>query len=141
MITPGKFMVGNGILCVGVLYLASLELEPGNKLLGSLGMALLAYFWLSLWLYLHWFRSHSRLDTANEREVRAVLAEWEGCGPFGRNQSHIRRVLGSNDTAAKAQAKDRLLSIYEALVRLDPKDSNAAQELEKLRAERERLRR
>lgn len=59
--------------------------------------------------------------------------------PFGRNQPYIRCVLGSNDTAVKAQAKDRLLSIYKALARLDPKDSIAAQELEKLLAERERL--
>lgn len=127
--SPGKFMVINGVACLGVV---ALIVESGSRS-GLLVLGLIAYFWISLALYRRWYMESATLHRMSAGELYDIEQEWIGHGPFGRNKAELTRLRAGNDTARYDRALDRMAAIYQERIRRDPKDQERVKEWNRLR--------
>jgi hypothetical protein len=127
--SPGKFMVINGVACLGVV---ALIVESGSRS-GFLVIGLIAYFWVSLGFYRRWYMDSAPLRSMSAGELYDLEQEWIGHGPFGRNKANLSRLRAGNDAVRYDRALDRMAAIYQERIRRDPKDHERVKEWTRLR--------
>lgn len=127
--SPGKFMVINGVACLGVV---ALIVESGSRS-SLLVIGLIAYFWISLGLYRRWYMESAALRRMSAGELYDLEQEWIGHGPFGRKRADLSRLRAGNDTVRYDRALDRMAAIYQERIRRDPKDQERVKEWTRLR--------
>lgn len=127
----GKFMVVNGLVCLGAIYLG---LEAGLHG-GYLTFAVLAWFWGGLWIYGEWYLMNAQLEGMSDGELWSLESQWIGHGPFGQNKPHLSRLREGKDVQKYDRALDRMAAIYQERIRRSPQDTERVKNWSRLRDE------
>ena len=107
----------------------------GVALAGPLSALAIIGFWVAHCYFLEWRHKSASLQSMSDFELSDVLDWWTGGGPFGRNTPDLSRVRRNGTEDQLMAALNRVICIYDEIIRRTEKLGVSTSEYERKRAQ------
>ena len=135
-------MYGRFLLASLAFILLVLQLADGAGILsGSVGVGLFVGFWLAHYLYWQWWFYSVPITTLTDGQLENLRSDWEnGVGwTLNRRSTPETDARRSPDAIVRRRAQERLIHIFEELLRREERGECNAKRIAALRERISRL--
>ena len=133
----GRFLLGSFATTLIVLNLA----DSAGMLNGYVGVGLFVGFWVAHYLYWHWWFYRVSISTLTDAQLENLRSDWEnGVGwTLSRRTTPEMDALRNADATVRHQARERLIRVFEELLRREDHGAGSAKRIAALRERISRL--